>query len=119
MTSASSGTICTTSSMINTVVRNLNRWRATAVAASRASRDEITTVDTATTELLTRNCQNGVPGTRSPVSTSAKCDSVGSAGTGRGVVEKISGVGLNAVPTIHSTGKTATANTTSPVVLST
>jgi hypothetical protein len=54
MTSASAGTICTTSNRIRNVVRNRKRNLATAVAASSASSPDTITVPVATTMLLTK-----------------------------------------------------------------
>ena len=67
MTSASSGIICTTSSMIRNVVRSLNRNRATAVAASSATSPLSSTVASATSALLRKKSANVTPGIRLPV----------------------------------------------------
>ncbi len=75
MTSASSGTICTTRIIISTVVRNLKRKRATATAASRQTMALTSTVTRATIAELRRY----VPKPPS-VSTKAKLSHVNSCG---------------------------------------
>ena len=90
MTSASSGIICTISSMIRNVVRSLKRNRATAVAASSATTPLISTVPSATSALLRKKSTNVTPGIRSPVRTPGSARASGASGTGTGVAVKIS-----------------------------
>ncbi len=117
MTSASSGTICTTRSITRKVVRNRKRNRATAVAAISASRPDARTVTTARIALFAKYSQKETSA-MPPFSTRSKCSSVGWAGSGFGVVLKISVFGLNAVEAIQKTGKTAMAKTSRPVPFS-
>src|SRR6185312_7381283 len=117
MTSACCGSIWTTSSMINSEVRNRNRNLATATAASRAAREERTTAVSVTRRLLAKNVQNEMP-TVLPLITLWKLARVGWAGSGCGVNEKISRGGLNAVEIIHTIGARETTATSTPAPLS-
>src|SRR5215468_11095766 len=117
MTSACCGSICTTSSMISSEVRNRNRNLATATAASRAASEDKITAVSVTSMLLVKNVQNEMP-TVLPLNTLWKLARVGWAGSGCGVSEKISRCGLNAVEIIHTIGASVTTATSTPAPLS-
>jgi hypothetical protein len=102
--SASTGTICTTSSMISIVVRPRNRKRVNAVAA----RNDISRLSTTTINATTRLFRKYRP-KLCTVSARVKLSSVGASVHGRGFAEITSSAGFSAVRTIQYSGNAITA----------